>query len=232
MATWFVFAATVVEAAAVVIAVLYAKGQLDELRVSREDTTRPFVVVDLDARQTIAFIKVKNFGQSIAKNVRFKFAPALMSTFDGRKDEHGDYRLAEIDMFANGIPSLAPGKEHSTILDQVPLRIGAGLPNRYEVAVTYAGPTGTTYTDRQTISLDTHIGLTRVERKDVHDIARYLEEINREIKKWGAMGGGLRVANDEEYRARFADHFKPEPPPDDQSEGHADDEDASEAEAA
>lgn len=44
MVTWFVAVATVVEAAAVVLAVLYAKGQLSELRAAREETTRPFVV--------------------------------------------------------------------------------------------------------------------------------------------------------------------------------------------
>jgi hypothetical protein len=204
MSTWFVVAATVVEAAAVVIAVVYAKGQLDELRESREDTTRPFVVVDLDSRHTIAFIRVTNFGLSIARNVTFTFTPALESTFDDKKG-NGEYRLAKIDIFANGIPSLAPRRELSTILDHVPPRIQAGLPKRYEVDVSYEGPKGTRYTDRQTINLDTHTTLTRIERKDVHDVARYLEEINREIKKWGAMGGGLRAVNDEEYTARFAD---------------------------
>jgi hypothetical protein len=222
MSTWFVVAATVVEAAAVVIAVVYAKGQLGELRESREDTTRPFVVVDLDSRHTIAFIRVTNFGQSIARNVNFTFTPALESTFDDRKG-NGEYRLAKIDIFANGIPSLAPRRELSTILDQVPPRIQAGLPNSYEVDVSYEGPKGTQYTDRQTISLDTHLTLTRIERKDVHDVARYLEEISREIKKWGAMGGGLRAVNDEEYTARFADHSRRQATPDEPDEDAGDD---------
>jgi hypothetical protein len=41
MVNWFVAAATVRKAAAVVIAVLYAKGQLEELRDSRRTRRGP-----------------------------------------------------------------------------------------------------------------------------------------------------------------------------------------------
>src|SRR5262245_61127532 len=124
MDTWVIATAAVIEAAAVVAAVIYAKGQLAELRDAREEASRPFVVIDLEAAQTIATLKVRNIGQTIARNVTFRFSPTLMSTFDGNMG--GGYHLLEIDMFANGIPSLAPGRELSTLFDQVPARIEAG----------------------------------------------------------------------------------------------------------
>jgi hypothetical protein len=193
MDTWVFAIAAVVEAGAVVAAVIYAKGQLDELRTTREQTTRPFVVLDLETWQTIATLKIKNIGQSIATNVNFKFTPELSSTFDDTMGG-GDYRLSEIEVFARGIASLPPGRELSTLLDQIPQRIEAGLPSRYDVEISFDAPNGKRYTDRQTLSLDTHMGLTRVERKGVHEIAKTLEDIKRELGKWGASGGGLRVA--------------------------------------
>jgi hypothetical protein len=202
MVSWFVAAATAIEAAAVVIAVLYAKGQLAELRESREETTRPFVVVDFDAWQTLIYLKVNNVGQSIARNVTFEFSTPLESTWDGKKGG-GEYRLAELEMFAAGIPSLPPGKEHSTIFDQFPDRLPAGLPKRYEVEVDYEGPKGRRYTDRQVLSLDHYIGLVRVDRKGLHELSTTLDKIRREIERWGASGGGLRVANDQDIRKRF-----------------------------
>jgi hypothetical protein len=141
MDTWLFAAAALIEAAAVVVAVFYAKGQLSELREAREEATRPFVVVDVEAWQTIATLKVRNIGQTIARNITFKFAPELASTFDKVRGG-GDYVLAEIEMFARGIPSLAPGRELATLLDQVPTRIEAGLPNRYDDREAAHGPPG------------------------------------------------------------------------------------------
>jgi hypothetical protein len=160
------------------------------------------VVIDFDAWQTLIYLRVKNIGQSIARNVTFKFVPPLDSTWDGKQAE-GEYRLAELQMFAAGIPSLAPGKEHSTIFDQFPDRLPAGLPNRYEVEVCYEGPNGTKYTDLHALSLDHYVGLLRVEQKGLHELATTLDKIRREIGRWGASGGGLRVATDADVQARF-----------------------------
>jgi hypothetical protein len=194
-------AATVIEAVAVVAAVIYAKRQLKEFRDAREETTRPFVVIDLETARTIATLKVRNIGQTIARNVTFRFTPPIESTFDSTRGG-GQYILGEIELFARGLPSLAPGRELSTLLDQVPARIEAGLPSRYDVDVSYDGPNGKRYTDRQVVSLDALIGLTRVERKDVHDAAKSLEDIRDEIKRWTALGRGLRVVTEADLRRR------------------------------
>jgi hypothetical protein len=217
--------AAVIEAAAVVAAVIYAKRQLDELRDAREETTRPFVVLDLETWQTIATLKVRNIGQSIARNVSFSFSPPIKSTFDRRMGDGDSYVLAEIEMFANGIPSLAPGTEHSTLLDQVPTRLEAGLPNRYEVEVSFDAPNGRRYTDRQTLSLDTHIGLTRVERKGAHDSAKYLEDIAREVKRWSAFGAGsgLRIVTEADMQVRYERFLENQSEPEEPTEAEGDD---------
>ena len=223
-----------IQAGAVVFAALYARGQLGELRNTREETTRPFVVLDLETRQTIATLKIRNIGQTIARNVTFNFTPTLESTFDNTRGG-GDYRLAEIEIFAGGIPSLSPGRELSTLLDQVPMRLEAGLPNRYAVEVSFDAPNGKRYTDRQTLSLDTHVGLTRVERKDIHDVAKSLADIAREVKRWSSFGGGsgLRIVTEADLRARYEKFLESQTNANDEPAGADDDpDDASEEEAA
>lgn len=61
---------------------------------------------------------------------------SLRAHWDGKRSElteSGEYRVADLDIFANGIPSLAPEKEHSTNFDQTLTRLPAELPKRYEV---------------------------------------------------------------------------------------------------
>jgi hypothetical protein len=233
MATWFVAIAMAIQAGAVVFAALYAKGQLSELRESREQATRPFVVIDLQTAHTIAAMRVRNIGQTIARNVTFAFSPPLECTWDDKKGG-GNYRLSKIEMFANGIPSLPPGQELSTLLDQIPVRLEAGLPNRYEVEISYDGPNGRRYTEPQTLSLETHLGLTRIERKDVHDVAKALEEIKREVKRWSAFGGGsgLRIVTEDDMRRRFDQFLREQTDASEVAEDGDSDEDAPDEEAA
>ena len=53
-----------------------------------------------------------------------------------------------------------------------------------------------------TPSLDTHVGLTRIERKGEHQIAKALHDMFREMKQWDATGGGLRVVTDADLQKR------------------------------
>ncbi len=204
MDTWIIATATAIQAVAVVAAVIYAKWQLKEFRVAREETTRPFVVIDLETVRTIATLRVRNCGQTIARNVTFRFTPPIESTFDNTRGG-GHYVIGEIEMFARGLPSLAPGRELSTLLDQIPVRIEAGLASRYDVEVSYEGPNGKPYTDQQVVSLDALMGLTRVERKDLHDGVKYLEDIAREVKRWAAFGAGsgIRIVTEADMRRRY-----------------------------
>jgi hypothetical protein len=102
-----------VEAAGVWVTVLvliaaafYARSQVDVARRSREEQTRPYVVLDLDAqsRPPLVNLIISNIGATVAKNVKFRFDPDLVSSLDGRTDT----TIGELRIFAEGIPWLAP----------------------------------------------------------------------------------------------------------------------------
>lgn len=88
--------------------------------------------------------------------------------------------------------------------------------------MSFDAPNGKRWTDRQTLTLDTYLGLTHIERKGLHEIATTLADVKREIKGWSASGGGVRVANDADIQARFARFMQqdeePEAPGDDKTD--------------
>ena len=94
--------------------------QASEARKLRVERSRPFVILDVEIHQTIAEFRVTNIGTTLARNVRFEFDPPLKSIHD---DDHPDEPpLAELNLFARGIPSLPPGKEIVAIFDYLPAR--------------------------------------------------------------------------------------------------------------
>jgi hypothetical protein len=157
---------------------------------------------------TIAELRIRNIGSTLATNVQFQFDPQLESTRDSEPGREKPIR--EANLFAKGIPSLAPGNEIVVFFDQLPTRIQGGPPEDYFVTVTYSDPLGKEHSDTMTAGYSHRLELGRITRHDVHDIQR-LEEIVREVKKWSAFGGGIKVmtADDlrrerEEWEAEYA----------------------------
>jgi hypothetical protein len=197
-------AATSAQAGVLLLAALYAKGQLDEARRLRAAQVRPFVVVDFSFEQTIIFLTVANIGPTLARNVTLTFTPELSSTLDKTPP-----RLSDLKMLTDGIPSLAPGKTLSTVFDSFPARHGAGLDQSYDVTIRYQGePLGETYTDETTLDLGIYINLTRVDRHGLHDIHKQIEKIAKEVPKWTSpFGRGLLTRSTEDIE-RFQNELE------------------------
>jgi hypothetical protein len=49
------------------------------------------------------------------------------------------------------------------------------------------------YSEPFDLDLDLFLGLRSISRKDIHDVAKNLEAVNKELGKWTAFGGGLNV---------------------------------------
>jgi hypothetical protein len=173
------------------LAALYAGRQLGETRRIREAETRPYVVVDLDVHQTIISLVISNLGRTMARDVRLDFDPPLETTFDTRRV--GDRRLSESALLTDGVPTMAPGKSISTVLDYFPGRLSQGtLPMVYSVTVRYANDDRTRhYEDKITLDLGVFENLVHVNRYGIHEVHERLKEIQDELKKWTAPGGGL-----------------------------------------
>src|SRR5207302_1267571 len=110
--------------AAIYLGVLvYAKRAVREARQLRQQQLRPFVVPEFLPDFLITF-RVKNYGQTMARNVRFRWDPFPQSTFNDDPVWDGPENSV---LFSTGIPCMSPGQELTTLFDHFPNRVGARL---------------------------------------------------------------------------------------------------------
>lgn len=175
-------AAVVVQATVVMVALLVARGQLTEARLSRQNQDRPYVIVDFDGDRIehFVYIDVVNHGRTSAYDVAFTFDPPLSTTMDDT-----GYGVTKMQIFETGIPMLAPGRRISALFDAARERNQAGLPARYDVEVTYHGEADRkgerqAFRDHLTLDLGVFRNRLSVGRKTIHDVYGELKQI-REI---------------------------------------------------
>ena len=184
------------------VAAVYAKRQVDaakrqvaEAVALREEQARPFVVVDFDAHDHVIDLVVSNLGNTLARDVRFRIDPPFASTLN-------DPGPQDLKMLREGISSLAPGKQIRTLFDAFTQRENSGLPDAYEVVVSYADEKGRRRFEE---TLDLDIGIYRnlgsLVRYGVHDLKGSLDKIQKEMHRWTAGTRGLLTLSPEERRA-------------------------------
>jgi hypothetical protein len=195
-ATWAGLTFVVLTAAA-----LIGWWQVRESRRLREAQARPFVIVDLEVGTTIAELKITNIGRMLARDVSFRFEPRIQSSWDS---DPGQTPLAETNLLTKGIPSLPPGKVIRTLFDRIPDRLEEGLPDDYEVEVTYRGPfrkrfsRNKPYVETMTVGVSFLRETGWITRHDIDDVYKRLEELVREVKKWTVVGSAIQVMTPED----------------------------------
>jgi hypothetical protein len=202
--SWTDIVGTAIAAATLFViasAAIIAWRQLREARRLRRERNRPFVVVDFEREKATRGIKLKvtNIGTSMARNIRIDFTPPLKSSTSP------PVPFSELKMFREGIPTLPPGKVIETLFDVSVLRWPRReeLPDVYEARVTYTDDTGKRpFNDSMTLDLGVYWNLTWVDRKDMHDLVKRLEEIRDTMKKMVTSGGGLLVMTTEDVKKR------------------------------
>jgi hypothetical protein len=183
-------------------AAVVAWRQVKEAQRLRKEQARPFIVIDFDARATIVELRITNIGRTIARDVTFDFNPPLASTHDS---QHGRGPLMELNLFKDGIPSLAPGKEIKIFFDQFPARVEAKLPMTYRVTVNYRDNAGESYTDPTVLDLDMYLGTGGVTRHGLHHIHKELKTIAETMKKWTDPFGGIKTLSRSDIKERNAE---------------------------
>ena len=187
-----------------IAAAFFGRRQLNEAKELREAQTRPFVVIDLgSSAHTLFDLVVKNIGQTLARDVRFKFDPPIRSTDD-------DLDPNKVKMFREGISTLAPGKEIRTLFEKGPDRHKSELPDTYMVTVTYTDQSGKrSYEEKVDLDFGLYWDRLTVSRRDVHDLNEQLETIAKEIRKWGPnLGRGLLAVTTADVEKRNAEALK------------------------
>jgi hypothetical protein len=161
----------------------------------REAEARPHVIIDLEPeRPPFIYLVVMNLGRTMASNVRFEFNPPIQSS----QDPQWRLPIGRIKLFTSGIPSLAPGKRHVTFFDSIVLRQELGLPDNYEVRVSYDGEDRKSFVDTQRLDLDLYRDLRPVQRDTIHQVSLTLKKIEQRMTSWTSTLGGLLVMSPDE----------------------------------
>lgn len=132
MTAWATLGTALVAAGAAV----FAYFQIREARTLREQQSRPYVVVDMIPLQAgqgggltlLVEMTVKNFGATLARNVRISFDPPL----EGAGRAEG---VAAMRFIKEGIPSMPPNKEVVATFEIRPHAKELAWPRTYSVTV-------------------------------------------------------------------------------------------------
>jgi len=180
----------VATAVVALLAAGFAAWQVWEIRRTREEQARPFVVVDIrpsTAASNILNLVIENVGTTVARNVTFEFEPPLQSSQE-------KYDLSESVLIRTGIPTLPPRRRIEALFDVSHERVNTNLPMRYDVTVNLSDARGRRQGPEQYVVDLSHLyGLLRVEEYGIHHAAKALREIQATIKKWSDIHGRLKV---------------------------------------
>lgn len=192
---------TVGTALVALFAAIFAALQVRELRRTREDQVRPYVIVDIQPGATwdnLFDLVIENIGSTPAHGVTFEFEPPLEQS-----DDSG-YPISESVLLREGVLMLPPGRKIRAFFDASHKRIDTDLPMRYSVTVRLKNSNGKRQpAQRYTIDLNYMYGLTQIREYGSHDAAKALIEIQKSVKKWSDIHGRLRVwVRDEDARIR------------------------------
>ncbi len=169
----------------------FAGWQVWELRRTREQESRPFVIVDIEPSpvwRNLLNLVIENVGSTVARDVRLNFTPPLQSSSD-KIDLESTVLLRE------GVPMLPPGRRIQTFFDASHDRKDSGdLPMRYDVTVSLSDYRGRQQEEqRYVIDLQHLYGLTEIREYGIHHASQALREIEKSVKKWSDIHGRLRV---------------------------------------
>lgn len=137
-----------------------------------KDKSRPTVVFKIEPTKVILLeVNIKNIGVSTAYNIKVKSDPEVRR-FDG--DE-------KIKFISEGIPSLPPGSEISTIIGSFEEFNKAVESKVVTGFVEYERLDKKKYKEEFHIDLSLYEGTSKIREKGNHEIAKELEKIRTEL---------------------------------------------------
>jgi hypothetical protein len=168
--TWEMAAATRLAAEA-------SQKALEEMRLTREEESRPFVIVffELGLDGTTVRLVITNVGKLPAKNVKFSFNPELRQGSWSREPVSQSPKIKE------GIGFLPPDVKFSEFFDAFVNLQGENLPTTYRLTLRYEHPvTSRIYEDEQVLewkSLSHKLGAGNEWHRLAEEIKKLLEKI-------------------------------------------------------
>lgn len=149
-----------------------AQNSMEIFAEFEKDKSRPTVVFKIEPTKIILLeVNIKNIGVSTAYNIKVKTDPEIRR-FDG--DE-------KIKFISEGIPSLPPGSEISTIIGSFEEFTKAVSCKVVTGFIEYERLDKKKYKEEFHIDLSLYEGTSKIREKGAHEIAKELEKIKTEL---------------------------------------------------
>jgi hypothetical protein len=192
--------AVIAVAESIQVLVLVAAGwialqQVRQARLSRLAQYRAFVIIyarTLETENSLIEIVIENIGVIPAQNVIFTFSPDLETTMTQNQDPESIMPWSALE---SGVAYLAPGQKITHLFDSLIQRYGSTLPNVYEVNIDYESAEGKKsrgHSESYNLDLSAWYGTNFVTIYGIHNVAKSLQEITRQLKDW-TESGSIRV---------------------------------------
>lgn len=187
------------------VAALAGGLQVRQIVRSRDEQSRPYVVIDMRAVGSSGLVEiyVRNFGATLARDIRLSSDPPLVAT---SSDDPTDWKFQ---MFET-LPMLVPGQEWSTIWEDVAAnRYASELPLRHTVTVTYRNAQGRSLAPTICV-LDWEAHRWRMFRvqRDVHDLVEEVTKARKVVETFrdgkAGMAVNIRDADARDHRRQEA----------------------------
>lgn len=150
---------------------------LGEIIKTREIENKPNIIcyIDTPFDDNLMYLFIKNIGKNTATNIKIEFDPLLKNKRDSIKN---------LPFIKEGISSLTPNQELKSFFDTTTEYFSTPqiLPLKYNARILYKDASKNEYSSIQILDLNSILGLSYIQRKSTHEIAKVLEEINKSNK--------------------------------------------------
>jgi hypothetical protein len=166
-----------------IVAAVIAFAQVAQAARIRREQARPYVAAYLEADGLVVTLIVKNFGSTVARDVRMTPDRPMVRGIETNGQPE------PLETFDH-LPVMVPGQEWRTMFDIGIHRWGKGLDEPYEVTIAYRDSQGRTLRPDRFV-LDWTIFHSNIfnEEKDLDDVAKALGRIGKVLDGWDESGG-------------------------------------------
>ena len=192
---------TILTAMAAVGALIVASIEYFGKKKKDREDGRPYVVVALQPSQ-VSFnlfdVVIENIGKSAAKDVSIKFSPNHL--FSGTKKKINDIKIMK------NLHFMPPGNRLNFYFGSVAIgeKAESSIRKKYNVTVKYTDVNGISYSEDFVCDPTDYDGMSILEIKTVHHLAKYVESLSKHMEEAGSnqkrltdsiVREGIRIRN-------------------------------------
>ena len=139
-----------------------------------KEENKPYIIVELvRIGSSLLDINIENIGKSAAKNIRITFDPNVEISSTGLKIN--DLKIM------NNMKFLPPSRKISFFFGSYLQQGSRSIKKEFQVTATYTDLEGDKYESEFTIDPRDFEGTSTIDRKDIHNVAKSLESINKTL---------------------------------------------------